>query len=93
VRGEARDVEAAIQVAGKFSLIGNHVSGFDQAEATALLLKPDRAGRTYKPVFRSNVLQDCAGVVKEAEKGLWESAAEDGNVFLDCGDAQSDQLR
>jgi len=72
-------------VNGRFSLIGNHIFGFDEAGATALLLGVDPAGRSYKNIFRDNVFQNCASIVKEAKEGMWKSAVADGNVRIDCG--------
>jgi len=73
-RGEATGIPCAIRVAGRFNLLGNQISGFDEAGAAALLLEPDRAGRQFKNIVRGNVFTNCAAVVKESRAGLWESA-------------------
>ena len=86
-RGSAMGVQQAIQMGGRFHLIGNQICGFDEEGSAALLLNPDPAGRNYRNVFRSNVLQDCTNVVAEAKEGLWKSAITKGNTFIHCGDA------
>ena len=83
-RGGATGVPCAIRVAGRFDLIGNCVSGFDEEDATSLLLEPDRAGRLFKNIVRGNMFLDCTTVVKESKAGLWESAFKDRNIFIDC---------
>ncbi|MBM4084129.1 MAG: hypothetical protein FJ272_05015, partial [Planctomycetes bacterium] len=44
-RGEAAGVKAAIEVRGRFHLIGNHISGFDEKDCAALALFADPFGR------------------------------------------------
>ncbi|NOZ22010.1 MAG: hypothetical protein GXP25_13090 [Planctomycetes bacterium] len=88
-RGGATGVKQAILVAGRFNLIGNQIAGFDEEGSAALLLSPDRAGRDYKNIFRENVFQDCANIVKEAKEGMWKSAIASGNLFINCGGAPS----
>ncbi|MEW6354979.1 MAG: hypothetical protein AB1696_01520 [Planctomycetota bacterium] len=86
-RGDATGVEQAVSVSGQFVIIGNQISGFNEKDAAALALNPDRVGRKCRRIFRKNILQDCANVVKEAEDGLWKSAVTDGNLFIQCGGA------
>jgi len=86
-RGSAEGVQHAIHVAGRFNLIGNQIYGFDEEGSAALLLSPDPAGRDYRNVFRSNILENCAGVVAEAKEGLWKSAITRGNIFINCAGA------
>ncbi|MEW6354978.1 MAG: right-handed parallel beta-helix repeat-containing protein [Planctomycetota bacterium] len=92
-RGGATGVQQAIHVAGRFNMIGNQVCGFDEDGSAALLLSPDRAGRDYKNLFRENVFQDCANVVKEATEGIWKSSITDGNILIDCGNGEKGAKR
>jgi len=92
-RGSAKGVEQAIQMGGRFNLMGNHISDFDEDGAAALLLSPDRAGREYKNIFRGNIFENCTTPVKEAQDGLWRAAITDGNVFIGCGDVEKGASR
>lgn len=80
-RGEATGVRAGITVSGMFQLIGNHVSGFDEKDASALSLTSDPLGRTARSIYRDNVFQRCTSVVPEAQKTLWDAAKPAGNVL------------
>jgi len=44
-RGDATDVKQAVIVSGRFQIIGNHITGFNEQGATALDLRPDRFGK------------------------------------------------
>ena len=88
-RAEAEDVREAIAVAGRLSIIGNHVVGFDEEGCAALLLSPDKAGRTYRHVIAGNTFDGCTTVVRESAPGLWDGALRNGNTFLDCGGAET----
>ena len=85
-RGTAKDVKQAIQVAGRFNLIGNHICGFDEKDSAALTLSPDPAGRKYRNLVLRNIFERCSTVVKEAGKGLWDGTMKSDNVFISCGD-------
>jgi len=84
-RGATGKVAQAIVVSGRFQLLGNHVSGFDEKDSSALLLNPDRLGTACRSSYRGNVFERCAAVMKESREGLWQAAASDGNIFIDCG--------
>ena len=83
-RGEAQGVKQAIQVAGQFKLLGNTISGFDEAGSSALLLTPDPVGRVARNLIQRNTFERCAAVVKEAREGLWKECITDGNLFVNC---------
>lgn len=83
-RGEATGVYAAIRVAGQFRLIGNLVSGFDEADSAALAIGPDAGGRFARNLYLRNTFERCAAVVQEAREGLWQESVADGNLFVDC---------
>ena len=85
-RGTAKDVKQAVQVSGRFNLIGNHICGFDEKDSAALTLSPYPAGRTYRNLVLRNIFERCSTVVKEAGKGLWDGTMKSGNVFINCGD-------
>jgi len=84
-RGRAKDVKQAVVVAGRFNLIGNHISGFDEDGSAALVVSPDRLGKANKNVITGNVFENCACAVDEARPGLWKSCITSGNVFIGCG--------
>jgi len=92
-RGGAEGVKEAIVVAGRFALIRNHVAGFDEPGAAALVLQPDRLGRPCRNLYRGNVFERCACPIREARKGLWEASVTDGNQFLDCDNTPKAQAK
>lgn len=83
-RGDTTGVKCAVEVRGNFKIVGNHISGFDEPGAVALALQPDGIGRTYSGVYQDNVFENCANVVAEGIKGLWEQAHTGRNVFIEC---------
>jgi len=86
-RGGAEGVQHAVVVSGRFNLIGNHISGFDEPDSAALLLRPDRFGKTCPNLCRNNIFERCSAAVKESREGLWKAATTDGNFFIECGSA------
>ena len=84
-RGMAKDVEHAVQVAGRFNLIGNLIFGFDEPGSAALMLSPDPAGRDYRNLVSRNIFERCSTVVKETEEGLWDGALKSGNIVVHGG--------
>ena len=88
-RGDATSVKAGVEVHGRFDLIGNHISGFDEKDASALALFPDPLGRPCKNIYRDNVIERCANVVTESQKGLWDASAD--NLILNGSAAGRDK--
>ena len=74
----------AVEVRGLFKLIGNHLSGFDEKDSSALSLVADPLGRMARSLYRGNVFERCASVVPESQKALWDAAKPEGNVFVEC---------
>ena len=58
-RGDAAEVKAAVELRGRFSLIGNQFSGFDQKDSAAVLRYADRYGQVAGSTFRDNVFDRC----------------------------------
>ncbi len=88
-RGNVAGVKAAIEVGGRFNLIGNHVVGFDEPEATALSLAADPLGRTPHNLYCRNIFEHCARIVPEDQKVLWDGAKPEGNVYIECSEGDS----
>lgn len=88
-RGNVAGVKAAIEVGGRFKLIGNHVVGFDESEATALSLAADPLGRTARNVYCRNVFEHCSRIVPEDQKALWDGAKPEGNVYIECSEGDA----
>jgi len=86
-RGAATGVKAAIEVHGAFKLIGNHIVGFDEKGSSALAIYPDPLGRVCPNLYRCNTFERCTIAVKETQKGLWDAAKSEGNLFIKCGSA------
>jgi len=83
-RGGATGVAQAVAVAGRFSIIDNHLSGFDEKDSAALALSPDRFGNVPRSLYRGNIVERCSVAVEESREGLWKASVIDGNQFLDC---------
>ncbi len=84
-RGETTDARVAVELRGRFDLVGNHISGFDEKDATALALWPDRFGKPCGNLYRGNVIQRCFRAVAENAPGLWAASTAEGNEFIACG--------
>ncbi len=84
-RGETTDARVAVELRGRFDLVGNHISGFDEKDATALALWPDRFGKPCGNLYRGNVIQRCFRAVAENAPGLWAVSTAEGNEFIACG--------
>ena len=82
-RGETTGVKAAVEVHGRFNLIGNHISGFDEKDSSALALYPDALGRVSRNLYRDNIFERCANMVAESQKGLWGASAKESNLTVD----------
>jgi len=84
-RGTASGVEGAIAVGGRFKLIGNQITGFNEPASAALVLGADRFGKMRPNVVRDNIFQDCSQAVKELVPGTWKASQTGGNLFIKCG--------
>ena len=67
-RGETAGVNAAVEVRGMFKLIGNHISGFDEKDSTALFLAVDPFGRMGRNLYRDNTFEKCSHAMTESQK-------------------------
>jgi hypothetical protein len=86
-RGAATGVQQAIRIAGRYTLSGNHVSGFDEAGSVGLAMVPDPTGRLPRNLYLRNTFERCAVAVKEAREGLWKECVTEGNLFIHCQSA------
>ncbi|MEW6354977.1 MAG: right-handed parallel beta-helix repeat-containing protein [Planctomycetota bacterium] len=83
-RGEAQGVAEAVVVNGTHCLIDNYISGFDEKDAAALVLRADRPASPGRLMFRDNIVEKCSHGVKTTDKRLWDEAVKNGNLFTDC---------
>lgn len=83
-RGQASGVERAILVSGRFSLIGNLISGFDEPESATLALRAGRLGTPPPNGYRDNIFEDCCNVLDSESLPLWQAARTSGNEFIGC---------
>ncbi|MBM3475686.1 MAG: hypothetical protein FJX75_20670 [Armatimonadetes bacterium] len=84
-RGGATGVGAAVMVAGRFNLTGNHIVGFDEPGSAALALLPDRLGNPPPNRYRGNILERCTRALSEGSETAWKAANSEGNECTDCG--------
>lgn len=87
-RGETTGVKQAIEVRGRFNLVGNQIHGFDEPGAAALGLYRDLFGKPLRNSYRRNAVDKCASLFAEAEKELW-NAADTGDNVMGPGSAAS----
>jgi hypothetical protein len=73
-RGEATGVKEALAVRGRFDLLNNVFSGFDEPAAVVLGLYLDRLGQPPPNLYRGNTFSQCGTVVAEQQPGLWEAS-------------------
>ena len=92
-RGAAIGVTAAIEVRGTFTLIGNHIAGFDEKGSAALAIYPDPLGRACASAYRGNIFVRCANVATQSQEGLWVAAVKRGNLFMNCDAAPQPEGR
>ncbi|NOZ22008.1 MAG: right-handed parallel beta-helix repeat-containing protein [Planctomycetes bacterium] len=83
-RGGTQGVAEAVVVGGEYRLIDNHISGFDEKDAAAFVLRASHPGLSPRMVFQGNIVQRCSNAVKAEEKRLWEEAIKEGNQFINC---------
>ena len=67
-RGETAGVRSAVVVHGLFKLIGNHISGFDEKDSTALSLVADPFGRVSRSLCRDNIFEKCSREITGSQK-------------------------
>jgi hypothetical protein len=84
-RGATSGVTQAVQVRGRFQVIGNQFSGFDEAGSAVLGLHADPFRDTGRSLFQRNVFTRCTQVVAESRAGLWDAVGSTDNLFSDCG--------
>jgi hypothetical protein len=53
--GAVPDVKTAIWLRGRFNILDNHFSGFE--EPAAVLMLPNRMGKTYSGIMRGNIFE------------------------------------
>ncbi len=80
-RGGAIGVRQALDIRGRFNVIGNLFSDFDETGSVVLALHPDRLGKALPNVIGDNIFENCSGPVAESQKGLWDACSVSGNVF------------
>jgi hypothetical protein len=83
-RGTVRGVKQAVQLRGRFAVVGNQISGFDEPDSAALGLYPDRLGKPLDILVRGNIFQHCTFVAAERQPELWNAAHVVDNEFLSC---------
>ncbi|MHB8995327.1 MAG: hypothetical protein ACYC63_08785 [Armatimonadota bacterium] len=83
-REGATGVTAAVQVLGRFQLIGNHFSGFNEPGAAALALSSGHHAEPPVNIYHNNVFERCTAVIAAENKALWEAADKRGNLVLDA---------
>lgn len=86
-RDAVTGITQCIEVRGRFQLIGNRLTGFDEAGCAALALFPDPTGKAARSQIMRNVFERCAQPVRESREGLWATANVRENEFIDCGTA------
>lgn len=74
-RGGATGVKEALALKGRFDLLGNTFSGFNEKDSATVALYLDRFGKVPANVYRDNVFDQCATEVAEQQKGMWAAGS------------------
>jgi hypothetical protein len=64
-RGEATGVSAAVDIRGRFRIVGNQISGFDEKDAQAVVYRRDPWGQIPRLECRDNVIDRCTKAISE----------------------------
>jgi len=83
-RGPATPAKEAVVVSGAFNLTGNTMSGFDEPDAAALVLSPNRFNQAPRNIYRENIFERCSCAVKQTRADLWQATQPVANLFIDC---------
>jgi hypothetical protein len=62
-REETAGVKAAVEVRGRFNLVGNHFSGFDDKDSSAVTPYADPYGRVPHNIYRDNIFERCTRTI------------------------------
>jgi hypothetical protein len=62
-REETAGVKAAVEVRGRFNLAGNHFSGFDEKDSSAVTPYTDPYGRVPHNIYRDNIFERCTRTI------------------------------
>lgn len=84
-RGNAKGVKTAVSVGGRYQIIDNQITGFDEPGSCGLLLLPDKLGKPLANIYRDNLILRCAVGIRESKPGLWKTATRERNSFAYCG--------
>jgi len=72
-RGETTGVKEALALKGRFVLLDNVFTGFEEPGSVALRLYLDRLGQPPPHILRGNMFLQCSQPVAEEQPGLWEA--------------------
>jgi hypothetical protein len=78
-RGGVAGVKAGIEVHGRYQILGNLVSGFDEADSVAVAADP--YGRASQSIYRDNVIEHCTNTALPTQQGPGRPA-EPGKVIV-----------
>jgi hypothetical protein len=67
-RGGTSGVRVAIEVRGRFQIAGNHVSGFDEQDARAIVFGPDPLGRMPNSDCHDNIFDQCTQTIDASHR-------------------------
>ncbi len=79
-RGAATGVTQAVQVKGRFQLIGNQFAGFDEPGSAVLGLFLDRFGQAPRSLYCDNTFERCNAMVAAEQQPVWDAAIRQGNL-------------
>ena len=82
-RGSTLKVLLGVEVHGRFQLLNNHLTGFDEHGAVALALYSNAIGLS-KSHYKSNIFENCYDVVTESQPGLWKISMTKDNLTIEC---------
>ncbi len=82
-RGTATGVNQAVELHGSFTLLSNHIFGFDEPSSAAVRLFPDPLARPIRALAHHNIFERCAQAIAQTGPGPSDASSAD-NLLIDC---------
>ncbi len=83
-RGGTTGVKAALTVAGRYQIMDNQVTGFDEPGSCGLLIMTDRSGKPIPNLYRDNLISHCTTGISEDKPGSLKLSEPKNNDFTGC---------
>lgn len=86
-RGATVGVKQGLQLRGRFQVVGNQFTGFDEPGSVALVLDAGPFRETSRSLVQRNVFTRCVQAVAATPAELWGAVGGADNAFIESGAA------